>query len=348
MFHSRSTGSMAASSARNSSSPFLRGTVAAALLVAATATTVSAAEKVTFMIDWLPAGDKAVPYLGVQKGLFAAEGLEVTIQSGRGSSDVVTKLATGSVDMGTGGLAALLQAKAESNVPVKAVMSLYTLQPDAIFTTEGSGITSLKDVVGKKVATATFSSSNVAWPLVLQANGIDPAKVDLLKADPAALAPMLATGRVVATINWITVAPAFEKPLSETHKKLNVIQWSNYGFDGYGLSVFASDKMLTQKPETVKKFLRAYAKANEMAIADPKAAAAAVKAMVPEVDTGVAEKEFAASIPLMVNAISKADGPGAFDKALLAKTWVWTAKAQGLPMDKLDPEKAIDRSVLPK
>jgi NitT/TauT family transport system substrate-binding protein len=108
---------------------------------------------------------------------------------------------------------------------------------------------------------------------VLQANGIDPAKVDLLKADPAALAPMLATGQVVATINWITVAPAFEKPLAETHKKLNVIQWSNYGFDGYGLSVFASDKMLTQKPETVKKFLRAYAKANAMAIADPKAPA---------------------------------------------------------------------------
>jgi NitT/TauT family transport system substrate-binding protein len=106
-------------------------TVAAVLLLAATAA-VSAAEKVTFMIDWLPAGDKAVPYLGVQKGLFAEEGLEVTIQSGRGSSDVVTKLATGSVDMGTGGLAALLQAKAESNVPVKAVMSLYTLQPDAI------------------------------------------------------------------------------------------------------------------------------------------------------------------------------------------------------------------------
>ena len=48
---------------------------------------VSAAEKVTFLIDWLPSGDKAAPYLAVQKGLFAAEGLEVTIQSGRGSSD---------------------------------------------------------------------------------------------------------------------------------------------------------------------------------------------------------------------------------------------------------------------
>jgi NitT/TauT family transport system substrate-binding protein len=107
-----------------------------------------AAEKVTFLIDCLPAGDKAVPYLGVQKGVFAEEGLDVVIQSGRGSSDVVTKLATGAADIGTGGLAALLQARAQSPVPVKAIASIYTLQPDAIFTTEDSGISTLKDVAG--------------------------------------------------------------------------------------------------------------------------------------------------------------------------------------------------------
>jgi len=307
-----------------------------------------AAEKVVFMIDWLPAGDKAVPYLGVQDGLFAAEGLEVTIQSGRGSSDVVTKLGTGAADMGTGGLAALLQARAQSPVAVKAVASIYTLQPDAIFTTEGSGISALKDVEGKTVATATFSSSNVSWPLVLKANGIDAAKVDLLKADPGALAPMLAAGKVAATINWVTVAPAFAKPLAETGKKLKVIAWSDYGFDGYGLSVFASEKILTERPETVKKFMRAYMKATAKAVADPMAAAMALKAMVPEVDPEVARAQFASSIPLIVNAISKKDGEGAFEKALLAKTWKWTAEAQNMPLDKLDPETAVDRSFLPK
>ena len=307
-----------------------------------------AAERVVFMIDWLPAGDKAVPYLGVQDGLFAAEGLEVTIQSGRGSSDVVTKLGTGAADMGTGGLAALLQARAQSPVAVKAVASIYTLQPDAIFTTEGSGISALKDVEGKTVATATFSSSNVSWPLVLKANGIDAAKVDLLKADPGALAPMLAAGKVAATINWVTVAPAFAKPLAETGKKLKVIAWSDYGFDGYGLSVFASEKILTERPETVKKFMRAYMKATAKAVADPMAAAMALKAMVPEVDPEVARAQFASSVPLIVNAISKKDGEGAFEKALLAKTWKWTAEAQNMPLDKLDPETAVDRSFLPK
>jgi NitT/TauT family transport system substrate-binding protein len=319
--------------------------LAVSIAVAAPA---QAAEKVVFLIDWLPAGDKAVPYLGVQKGLFADEGLEVTIQSGRGSSDVVTKLGTGAGDMGTGGLAALLQARAQSPIAVKAVASIYTVQPDAIFTTEDSGISSLKDVAGKTIATATFSSSNVSWPLVLKANGIDAAKVDLLKADPGALAPMLAAGKVAGTINWVTVAPAFVKPLGETGKKLKVISWSDYGFDGYGLSLFASEKILTERPETVKKFLRAYMKATAMAIADPTAAAAAVKAMVPEIDADVARAQFTSSVPLMVNDISKKDGTGAFEKALLARTWKWTAEAQNMPLDKLDPETAVDRTFLPK
>jgi NitT/TauT family transport system substrate-binding protein len=306
---------------------------------------VCAAEKVTFLLDWIPAGDSATIYVAVQKGLFAAEGLDVTVQSGRGSSDVITKLATGTADMATGGLAALLQAKAESDVPVTAVYSIYTAQPDAIFTTEGSGIDSLKDLVGKKVATATFSSSNVVWPLLLEANAVDPAKVDVLKVDPGTLAPLLATGKVDAVINWVTGAPAFEGPLGEAGKKLKLINWADHGFDGYGLSVFASDKMLKERPATVKKFLAAFNKAKEMAIAEPSVAAASLKASLPETDLVTAEKQWKAAIPLMVNATQKKDGDGAFEPKLLARTWQWVANSQHLPLDKFDPEKAVDRSL---
>jgi NitT/TauT family transport system substrate-binding protein len=317
--------------------------IGAALLVHPAA---FAQEKVLYLNDWLPAGDKAPVYIAATKGLFAAEGLEVTIQSGRGSSDVVTKLGTGAADMGQGGISALLQAKAQSGVPVTAIYSIYTKQPDAIFTTEVSGIASLKDLAGKKIATATFSASNVSWPLVLQANAVDPAKIELLKVDPGTLAPMLASGKVDGTIAWVTTAPVFEGTLAEVNKKLKVIPWSGYGFDGYGLSLFVSEKMIKERPETVKKFLKAYIKATELANADTAIAGTSVKAMVPEVNAETAAKQWAASIPLIVNEISKKDGFGAFEPGLLAKTWEWVAKAQNIPVDKFDPEKAVDRSFL--
>ncbi len=319
-------------------------TLLASALFALFSQSALAADKVRWLNDWLPAGDKAAIYLGVEQGLFAAEGIEVEIASARGGSDVVTKLATNSADFGSAGLASLLQAKAQGEVPVVAVAPIYNKQPDAFFTTEGSGINSFKDIVGKTVATPTFSASNVVWPLLLERNGIDPASVKLLKLDPGALAPMLATGKVDATINWLTVAPGFVRALGEADKTLKTIPWSEYGFEGYGLSLVASQRFVQRNPEVAKKFVKAYQQAQKNAIADPAAAAAALKKMVAEVDEQQAEEQFAASVPLMQNEISAAEGTG-FDAKRLATTWEWVAKAQGMQIDALDPASAIDTSL---
>jgi len=319
-------------------------TLIASALLALFSQSALAADKVRWLNDWLPAGDKAAIYLGVEQGLFAAEGIEVEIASARGGSDVVTKLATNSADFGSAGLASLLQAKAQGDVPVVAVAPIYNKQPDAFFTTEGSGIDSFKDIVGKTVATPTFSASNVVWPLLLERNGIDPSSVKLLKVDPGALAPMLATGKVDATINWLTVAPGFVRALGEADKTLKTIPWSEYGFEGYGLSLVASQRFVQNNPGVAKKFVKAYQQAQANAIADPAAAAAALKKMVSEVDEQQAEEQFAASVPLMVNDISEAEGAG-FDAQRLATTWEWVARAQDLEVDSLDPASAIDSSL---
>jgi NitT/TauT family transport system substrate-binding protein len=63
-----------------------------------------------------------------------------------------------------------------------------------------SPIKTIKDLAGRSLATATFSSSNALWPVIARANGLDPDSVKLLKVDNNALGPMLASGRVDATI----------------------------------------------------------------------------------------------------------------------------------------------------
>ncbi len=312
------------------------------------AASAQAADKIRWLNDWLPAGDKAIIYLAVEKGLFAAEDIDVEIMSGRGSSDVVTKLATGAADMGTGGLSALLQAKAGATVPVTAVLSVYTKQPDAVFVSADSGIETLDDLKGKNLATATFSASNVTWPLVLEANGMSPDDVRVTKVDPGAMGPMMSTGRVDGTINWITKLPAFNALMEQAGKEIRVLPWSDYGFDGYGLSVFASDRLIKEKPELVRKVLAIYRQAQKMAIEDPQQAGAALKAKVAEVDAEVAAEEFSASIPLMQNEISERDGAGVFNPILLATTWKWVAKAQDLPEDTLNPADAVSADFISK
>ena len=263
-------------------------------------------------------------------------------------ADAITKVATGAADVGFGGISALMMAAAEGGVPVKAVMSIYSKQPDALFTTKGSGINSLKDVVGKTVATSTFSSSNSLWPVVLESNGIDASKIKLLKVDPSTLAPMLAQGGVDATINWVTVAPAIQAVLKQAGKELVVLPWTSYGLDGYGWSAMAGDKIIKERPEVLKRYLRALNKSLQFAIASPEKSAADLKAVVPEADEKVIAAEFRASIPLIQNEISKRDGVGAYEPKLLAATWTWVAKSMNYAPSKVDPEKLVDRSFLGK
>lgn len=326
----------------------LRGGLAALALLCAAGAAANAAEKLLYMNDWLPGGDKALPFYAMQKGLFSKAGLDVSVQTARGSSEGLTRIGTGTADVGSGGFAALLQAKAEKKVPVTAVLSVFTMQPDAIFTAEGSPIKTLKDLEGKKIATATFTSSNVVWPIILKANGVDESKITLLKVDPAALVPMLATGQVDGTINWSTASPAFVKALGETGKKLKIIPWSDYGFDGYGYSVWVADKVLAERPQAVRAFVGAFLDGMKMALANPKDVAATMKALFPEMDVALVEQQFMTIVPLIDNPISKAEGYGVFQKERVFKTWEWTAKAQNMAINSFDPETAVNRSFLPK
>jgi NitT/TauT family transport system substrate-binding protein len=307
-----------------------------------------AADKLVYMNDWLPGGDKAIPFYAQKRGFFAAEGLDVTIQTARGSSEAITKIATGTADVGSGGLAGLLQAKAESGVPVTAILAVFTVQPDSLFTVEGSHIDSIKDIEGRKVATASFTSSNVVWPLILKAADVDASKVTQLKVDPAALAPLLASGQVDATINWTTAAPPFVKALDSVGKKLKILPWTAVGFDGYGYSVFASDKIIAERPDVLRRFVKAYLAAVKAALDNPADVAKAMKAIYPEMDEALVEEQFRTIMPLIDNQITTAEGLGTLNKVRLAKTWEWIAKAQNMPLDKIDPDKVVNREFLPK
>jgi NitT/TauT family transport system substrate-binding protein len=306
-----------------------------------------AAETVRLQFDWLPSGEKAPFYLGVEKGLFAAEGLDVVIMPGRGTADALAKLGAGVADIGTGGLSTLLSAKASGQLPVTALMPIFTKQPDAVATVSRNNIAGLRDLVGKRVASAPFSSSTPMWPAILKANGIDPASVKLQKVDPVALPAMLAEGRVDAVMAWVNEVPRYQSVLDGVGLKLVMLPWSDFGFDGYGLTLFISDSFLKNHPETARKFVRAYLKALRMSQVDPAAAAAATHNAAHEVDVDVALGEWQATSMLVFNEVTQKDGLGVFDKTRLADTWMWVAKSEGLDPKALDPETAVDRSFLP-
>lgn len=325
--------------------PLTHSLILAASLLSAT--TAMAADTVTFQLDWLPGGDKAPVYVGIQEGFFAKEGIEVKIAGGRGSTDAITKMATGQSDIGSADIGALMAARAQDEVPVSAVYAYFTQAPHAFFTLADSGISKISDIAGKKVATSPFTSSNAFLPLVLAENGLAEDAVTLTKADPGALSPMMLTGNTDAIIAWVTNTALFEKQAAEAGKAVTVLPWSESGLSLYSSTIVAADKFLKERPDVAKRFVKAYAKALAFTYAYPEQAGAAIHAMVPEVDAEIAAAQLISITGLVYNAVTEVDGFGQLTDARLKQTWDYVAKANKLATDSLDPVSIVNRTFMP-
>lgn len=302
-------------------------------------------DKIVFQLDWLPGGDKAPIYVGIQKGFFAEQGIEVVISQGRGSTDSISKIASGTSNIGLTDLTALLMAKAQNDVPVSAVYNVFSQAAYAFFSLSDSGIDSVQDVSNKRIATSPFTSSNIFLPLLLTVNNIDEDSIQLIKADPGALNPMLIMGRVDVIISWITDSYKLMNQASEAGKKLNVMPWYEAGLNIYSTSLIVNDKFIEEHPELVKKFINAYAQSVEYTWSNVEESAQLVQKMVPELERSTIEQTITAIRHLVYNPSSEKNGVGSIDPERLAETWRWTAKAQKLDIDSFDPENAVNRSL---
>ncbi|REG83778.1 ABC transporter substrate-binding protein [Marinomonas pollencensis] len=306
-----------------------------------------AADKVTFQLDWLPGGDKAPVYVGIQEGFFSALELDVKIASGRGSTDAITKLATGQSDVGSSDIGALMAARAQDNVPVSAVMSYFTEAPHAFYVLADSGINSIKDLQGKKISTSPFTSSNAFLPLVLKQNNVPVDSVKLSKVDPGALGPMLMVGNTQAIIAWVTNTALFEQQAAQTGKKIKVLPWSEGGLSLYSSALLASDKFLASRPEVAKRFIKAYAQSVQFTYQHPDKAGQDLHNMVPEVDADIVSAQISSIHDLVFNKISQQDGFGMLTPTRIATTWKYVAQANDLRLDSLNPESVVNRAFIP-
>ncbi|NEU95829.1 ABC transporter substrate-binding protein [Bradyrhizobium uaiense] len=306
-----------------------------------------AADKVIFQLDWLPGGDKAPIYVCIHDGFCRDAGLDVTIASGRGSTDAISRLAAGSADVGVADIGALLAAKANENVKVTAIFSEFNKGPHALYVIKSGRIGSMADLKGKTIATSPFTSSNFYLPLVLKDKGVESSDVKLIKAEPGSLGPMLMAGNVDGIVAWMTDLTRYRNQGKEAGKEIVVLPWSAAGLELYSASLIANDDFLAKRPEVAKRFVEAYKMSIEFAKAEPAKAAAAVKAIVAEISTEDVEGSLNDTLPLIFNEVTDKDGLGVFEPARLAETWRRVSAAQSIDPAKFDPEKAVTRHFIP-
>ena len=132
----------------------------------------------------IPATDLAGLYLAQDDGLFAQQGLHVTIEKITSSQAILADQLKGRVDVSSGSYVAYLAAQA-AGARFRILAEASTLRPDtrALVTTADSRIWIIAALAGKKIGVnGTNSIGTLLVSIVLQEHGISPKKVDFVPA----------------------------------------------------------------------------------------------------------------------------------------------------------------------
>jgi NitT/TauT family transport system substrate-binding protein len=235
---------------------------------------------IKFQLDWRFEGPSALFLVAKSKGYFAQEKLDVSIDSGSGSGNAVNRVASGAYDMGFADMAALMEFTANNpSAPARpvAVMMVYNDTPAALFALKKSGITRPADLVGRKLGAPVFDAGRRAYPIFAKANGIDAAQSTWISMDPPLRETMLVKGDVDAIAGFYFTSLLNLNARGVKDEDVVVMSYPNYGVKMYGNAIIASDALIRQNPDAVRRFLRAFAKAAKDVMADPEAAIRVVK-----------------------------------------------------------------------
>lgn len=325
----------------------LLSALAAALV---TALPVSAQDvPIRFTLDWKLQGVHAPFYLAEQRGYFADEGLDVTIDQGEGSAATIIRIMSGAYDAGFGDMNAIIQNAA--TMPDDAPMMVYQIynQPPFSVVTKADGpIESLSDLEGRTIGSPAGSAVTVLFGALARAVDLDTDTIEMVSVAPNLQEQVLVQGQVDASLvfnvtSYLNLIGLGLDPDEE-------FRWFPYGASGldiYSNGVMVSRTLHEENPEAVAGLVRAINRATMEIIADPAIGAAAVKAVEPLIDEELETLRLTFAMDnLIFSDETKALGIGAVDMERLARSISVIADLYDLPSEPA-PETVFDGSYLP-
>jgi NitT/TauT family transport system substrate-binding protein len=248
--------------------------IAAGILLAGFAIGANAADTaIKFSLDFKFEGPAAPFVVPIDKGYYKAEGLDVTIDTAAGSLEPITRVASGTYDMGFGDVNSLIKFRdANPGTPIKAVFMVYNKPPFSIVGRKSRGIVKPKDLEGKKLGAPAPDGAYAQWPIFVQANGIDASKVTIENVGFPVREPMLAAGQVDAITGFSFSSFINLKDKGVPVDDITVLLMADYGVNLYGNVIMVNPKFAAEHPDAVKGFLKAFVKGLKDTVKSPDAA----------------------------------------------------------------------------
>src|ERR1700753_1714528 len=223
------------------------GALAAALALA-TGPVHAETAKVKFVLDWAVIGTHTPFSVALKNGIFQQHGLDVKIDRGYGSTDTISKVGNGSYEFGFADPNLLLQYNAKNpDAKVTMVLLLHDGSQAAVVARKASGITSPKDLEGKKIGGAAGDNSRMLFPIYAKLAGVDASKVEWATVQPQIKDTLLSQGNVdaVATLEPTTLLAL--KKYGENPDDYVSFRYSKYMPELLGTGVIVSERTIKER-----------------------------------------------------------------------------------------------------
>jgi NitT/TauT family transport system substrate-binding protein len=158
-------------------------------------------EPATLRLDWLASGYHIPFFLALERGYYREQGIDLQIADGKGSTTTLQVVASGSDTFGAANLSTTALGIARG-IPVVAVAGLIQKSPDSVISLAGAGISSPKDMEGKRGGFVPTSASDRIFPAFAKAAGVDLQKITKLQLESSARYSVLLQGNADFVIGW--------------------------------------------------------------------------------------------------------------------------------------------------
>lgn len=288
-------------------------------------------------------------------GYFKEAGFEVDYGMGAGAFTAAPRLSREKFDFAYGDVNSNIEVAAKR--PGKAGVGVYMMfngSPSAIVLPANSKINSPKDLEGKKITAHKTDVGKQTFEQFVKATGIDDSNITFSDefGEWDIMFDQLDKGETDALFGYVsTTTQAVESTGQKVEDRLKYLKYTDYVPYMYGSNLMASQDMIKNHPEDVKKMVAAIDKAVKAVVADPDAAIEVLMKKYPnwDADKKAAEKErYIKTITIEMGnqeAVAK-DGVGGIDKERMQKSIDEAYTARKLPR-KPELIEVFDESFLP-
>ncbi len=235
--------------------------LAASLLVAAE---VMAGEKLTVLLDWYVNPDHAPLYVALEKGMFAARGLDVELIAPSNPNDPPKLVAAGKADIAVS-YQHQHQVQVDQGLPLTRIATLIATPLNCLVVLADGKIKSIADLKGKTIGYSVGGFENTLLQVMLAKEGLSLNDVTLVNVN-FSLSPALLSGQVDAVIGAFRNFELNQMAIEKRPGRAFYVE--EYGVPAYDELILVAKNTATADPR-MRKFVDALEEAVQFTINHP-------------------------------------------------------------------------------